>query len=60
MEIYTLTPEQVFEGIARAKAEQRHQFYCYRRLAKCEAWLVTVHSSPILIEGTRFALFDRS
>jgi PAS domain S-box-containing protein len=50
-EINTLGTEQVFEEMARAKAEQRNQFYFSHRLANGEVRPVEVYSGPITLKG---------
>jgi PAS domain S-box-containing protein len=52
-EINTLTSEQVFEEMARAKAEQRNHFYFYHRLASGEVRPVEVYSGPIMLKGNQ-------
>lgn len=52
-EINVLTSEQVFEEMARAKAEQRDHFYFYHRLANGEIRPVEVYSGPIDLRGKR-------
>lgn len=56
-DINTLTPEQVFEEMERAKAEQRYHFYFQHRLANGEVRPVDVYSGPIEITG-RTLLFS--
>ncbi len=51
LDINTLTPEQIFEEMARAKAEKRNHFYFYHRLANGEVRPVEVYSGPIVIKG---------
>ncbi len=53
-DINTLAPEQVFEEMARAKAEQRKQFYFYHRLANGEVRPVEVYSGPVMVSGKSF------
>ncbi|MDK9707090.1 MAG: PAS domain S-box protein [Desulforhopalus sp.] len=50
-DINTLTPEQVFEEMARAKAEQRMYFNFSHRLASGEVRPVEVYSGPIVLNG---------
>jgi PAS domain S-box-containing protein len=50
-EINTLTSEQVFEEMARAKAEQRNHFNFFHRLANGEVRPVEVYSGPIILKG---------
>ncbi|MBI5062347.1 MAG: PAS domain-containing protein [Desulfatitalea sp.] len=50
-EINTLTADEVFEEMARAKAEQRNHFYFYHRLAGGEVRPVEVYSGPIAHKG---------
>jgi PAS domain S-box-containing protein len=46
-QINTLTSEEVFEEMARSKAEQRNHFYFYHRLANGEVRPVEVYSGPV-------------
>jgi PAS domain S-box-containing protein len=50
-DINILTSEQVFEEMARAKAEERKHFYFYHRLANGEVRPVEVYSGPALVDG---------
>jgi len=50
-DINTLTPQQVFEEMERAKAEQRKHFYFQHRLANGDVQPVDVYSGPIEIKG---------
>jgi len=56
-DINTLTPEQVFEEMKRARTEQRNHFYFQHRLANGEIRPVDVYSGPIEIKG-RTLLFS--
>jgi len=50
-DINTLTNEQVFQEIERAKTEQRRRFYFCHRLASGEIRDVEVYSGPIAVHG---------
>jgi PAS domain S-box-containing protein len=50
-DINVLTSEQVFEEMARAKAEERKHFYFYHRLANGEVHPVEVYSGPTMVNG---------
>lgn len=50
-DINTLTPEQVFEEMERARSEQRKHFLFRHRLASGEVRDVEVYSGPIEVEG---------
>jgi PAS domain S-box-containing protein len=52
-EINTLTPEEVFEEMARAKAEQRDHFFFSHRLASGDIRPVEVYSGPVVLGGRR-------
>ena len=50
-DINTLSSEEVFEEMARAKAEQRYHFYFKHRLATGEIRHVEVYSGPVALKG---------
>jgi PAS domain S-box-containing protein len=50
-DINTLTKEQVFDEMKKAKMEQRNQFYFRHRLANGELRDVEVYSGPIKVHG---------
>ena len=52
-DINTLTPEQVFEEMERAKTEQRNHFNIQHRLANGDVRPVDVYSGPIEIKGRK-------
>jgi PAS domain S-box-containing protein len=49
--INTLTPGQLFEEMARAKAEGRNQLYFFHRLANGDIRPVEVYSGPVVVNG---------
>ena len=49
--INTLSPDQILEEMARARAEQRNRFYFSHRLANGEVRPVEVYSGPIMLMG---------
>ncbi len=50
-QINTLTADEVFEEMARAKAEQRNHFYFFHQLADGQIRPVEVYSGPFAYEG---------
>ena len=47
-------PDQIFEEMARAKAERRNHFYFWHRLASGEIRPVEVYSGPITLNGSNY------
>jgi len=56
-DINMLSPDQVFEEMARAKKEQRHQFFFRHRLKNGDVRPVEVYSGPVEI-GERQLLYS--
>jgi PAS domain S-box-containing protein len=54
MDINTLNPEEIFEEMARARAESRNYFNFRHRLASGETRDVEVYSGPIVNKGRQY------